>query len=437
MNHYYARRTCWAVVFFSAIVWGNAPLSAEDGMWKPATSAWTLGSPIVTYCGGPTLNDATAKQLVEGGWNLACVGSEAELDVAQRFGLRAEFNAGETISQCSLDDPERRKRLDALVDRVRNHPALYSYAVRDEPSAADFPALAKVVAYLRHRDPKHLAYINLFPCNASNEQLGADGDMTAAYRKYVRGYIDTVHPSLLSYDYYQFSILGDLNQYYLNLGLIREAALQAEIPFLNIVQACVCLPVMRIPDGDEMRCLVYTTLAYGGQGISYYVYHRPWLKGGMALADGTPTPLYHVLKTVNREFTAIAAELQPLRSLAVYHAGMTPPGTRPLPADSPFRFDPPVAPIWQWPMERVRGWLLGFFGPASKGEPTHVVAVNLDCKARGATTLIGPGNLEVFNAADSSWSAVKNNRAVLNLPPGGGKLLRLPVSLEKQGASRE
>ena len=49
--------------------------------------------------------------------------------------------------------------------------------------------------------------------------------------------------------------------------------------------------------GDEMRYLVYTTLAYGAQGISYYVYCHPGHTGGISQPDGTPTPIYHALKT--------------------------------------------------------------------------------------------------------------------------------------------
>jgi len=121
------------------------------------------------------------------------------------------------------------------------------------------------------------------------------------------------------------------------------------LPFLNIVQASCWVPGSaasphspRVPNGDEMGYLVYTTLAYGAQGISYYVYCYPKHEGGIAQADGTPTPLYRALKSLNREFVAIAKELQPLKSLGVSHAGMLPPGTEPLPKDCACTFDPPV-----------------------------------------------------------------------------------------------
>jgi hypothetical protein len=382
--------------------------------------AWTVGTPIVTYWAGPAMTDAVARQMAEGGFNLVWC-TEKTLDVAQRHGLRAQLQDG-LLSPATLDDPARREKLDALIARVRTHPALYSYFITDEPSAAQFPGLGKLVAYLRERDPAHLAYINLFPTYANNQQLGTQGDMVTAYREHLRQYVEIVRPSLISYDHYQFASNGDLDGYFLNLAMIRQASQGAGVPFLNIVQAASWTPVRRVPNGDEMRYLVYTTLAYGAQGISYYVYCAPNHKGGIALADGTPTPIYHALATLNPEFVAIARELQPLASLAVYHAGMKPPGAQPLPEDAPFRLDPPVAPMAYTPPERVRGVLLGYFGEATA--PSHVVVVNLDYKAEAALTLIGPGKLETFDAATGKWSPTGSRQAKLQLPPGGGKLVR-------------
>ena len=61
----------------------------------------------------------------------------------------------------------------------------------------------------------------------------------------------------------------------------------------------------------------YTTLAYGAQGISYYVYQCANHTGGIAGADGTPTGLYEALRGLNREVVSIAPQLQPLRSRGV------------------------------------------------------------------------------------------------------------------------
>jgi hypothetical protein len=408
----------FARTLFSAAV---AVFVATISFAGDTDTSWKICTPVVTYWAGLSLTDAVAQQMAAGGWNLVWCG-EKELDVAQRHGLRAQLQDG-LLTPGTLDNPGQRAKLDALISRVRKHPALYSYFITDEPSAATFPALGQLVAYLRERDPAHLAYINLFPTYASNEQLGTKGDKIAAYKDHLRQYIDVVRPSLLSYDHYQFSKQGDNPDYFLNLMLIRRRALEARVPFLNIVQACTWTPSMRVPGPDELCYLIYTTLAYGGQGISYYVYCCPRHTGGIALADGTPTPLYHALKSLNREFVAIAKELQPLRSLAVYHAGMSPPGSERLPSKAPFRFDPPIAPLAYNPPERVRGFLLGYFGTDDK--PSHVVAVNLDYKAEATVVLTGPGSLAAFDAKSGAWAAASGPHLELRLPPGGGKLARV------------
>ncbi len=412
------QRVLWAAAGVCLIA---GPLPADS---RGEDGGWEVGAPIVTYWAGPAMTDATAIQMAEGGWNVVWC-SEEELDVAQRHGLRGMLQAGGLLSPATLDDPARRAELDALIQRVRNHPAMYCYFITDEPSAPAFPALGKLVAYLHERDPAHMAYINLFPTYANNQQLGTTGDRVTAYREHLRQFIDLVKPELLSYDHYQFATDGDIDGYFLNLAMVRESAQQAGIPLLNIVQACSWHPSRRVPNGDEMRYLVYTTLAYGAQGISYYVYCHPGHTGAIAHADGTPTELYHALKVLNREFVAIAGELQPLRSLAIYHLGMLPQGAVGPPADLPYQLDPAIAPLEYRPNERVRGALLGLFGMAEDpAEATHVLVVNLDYKQPLATTLVGPAPLQPFDATVGRWSGAAQARLPLELPPGGGTLVR-------------
>jgi hypothetical protein len=392
-----------------------------------AAAAWKVGTPIVTYWAGPSMTDATARQMAEGGWNVVWCG-EKELDVVQRHGLRAQLQ-DPLLTPASLEQPAQREKLDALIARVRQHPALYAYFITDEPNAKDFAALGKLAAYLREQDPAHLAYINLFPTYASNEQLGNKGDVTTAYQAHLQQYVEQVKPALISYDHYQFTARGDSAQYFLNLALIRRAAQDAGVPFLNIVQACTWTPAMRVPKGDEMRYLVYTTLAYGAQGISYYVYCCAGHTGAIAHADGSPTPLYRALRDLNREFVAIASQLQPLRSLGVYHAGMLPPGAEPLPKDAAFVLDPPVSPADYKAPEPVKGALLGCFGPVGKKaqspSPTHVLVVNLTYESEAVLGIRGPKRLETFDAGSGQWSRASGQRVELRLPPGGGKLVRV------------
>src|ERR1041385_6313167 len=183
------------IAFFGAFLVSSRPAAAS-------APPWTVGSPIVTYWCGPSMTDAAAKQMADGGWNVVWCG-ENELNLVHRHGLRALLQSS-LLTPASLEDATQREKLDALIARVRQHPAFYAYFITDEPSAAQFPALSKLVAYLRERDPAHLAYINLFPTYANNQQLGTRGDAVTAYEAHLQQFLHFVQPALLSYDHYQF-----------------------------------------------------------------------------------------------------------------------------------------------------------------------------------------------------------------------------------------
>ena len=291
--------------------------------------------------------------------------------------------------------------------------------------------LGKIVAYLRQRDPAHLAYINLYPTYASEAQLqvSADAaerakvgypqdfaglntdDKTALrYREHLRQFIRTVQPDLISYDHYHFLKSSDGTQYFLNLALIRSAALAAKKPFLNIIQACDSPSEgWRGPGEHEVRWLTYTSLAYGAQGIAHFRYDIGFWKD-----PDTPLPLYWAVSQMNREFLAIATELQPLQSLGVYHCGSVPPGGQALPPKSAFVPEPASQEV-----------LLGYFGK-SANRPTHVVVVNLNYKNPASVRLNGPRVMETFHAPTQGWRAEPGGkRVVLDLAAGGGALVRL------------
>lgn len=384
------------------------------GCLAAEAAPWTIGKPIVTYWAGPDMTEATAAQMAEGGYNVVWC-NKTQLDTVHKHGLRAMVHDG-LINPASLDDPARKAELDQLIAAVKDHPAMYAYFIGDEPNAARFPGLGKLFAYLREKDPAHLAYLNLFPTYASNEQLGNSGDVVTAYTEHLRQYVDLVKPGLISYDHYHYTIGGDSKQYFLNLGLIRQAALQAGVPFLNIVQACTWAPdSMRIPHTAEVRWLVNTSLAYGAQGISYYVYCHPGHYGALATADGQPTPLYYGLQPANRDFVAIAEQLQPLVSLGAYHVNDNSLGAEALPPAAPVRV---AAPGSKAPA------LIGYFGPAG-GTPTHVAVVNLDYTAPVVLRVTAPRELSQFVPARGHWRPLHSRAPLVRLPAAGIALLRL------------
>ena len=380
-----------------------------------AAPPWKLDRIIVTFWLPPPVTDEALARVAAEHYTMTWTPADG-LDVAARHGLRAMLQDG-LLTPASLDDPAQKAKLDALIDRVKSHPALEAYFITDEPNAAAFPALGRLVAYLRERDPAHLAYINLFPTYASNAQLGTTGDVVTAYREHLRLYVEIVKPGLISYDHYQLFKNMDTPQYFLNLELVREAALEAGVPFLNIVQAGDGEPVWRFPNADEMRYLIYTTLAYGGRGISYFVYWGSAKYRGIYV-DGKPSELAPALAKLNEEIGALSPELLKLDSLGVYHTEPLPWGGHAVPADSPVQIVGPGE------------FVLGLFGAG--GKVTSFMIANRSHKESAAARLRvaeGVKRLQEFDRASRKWRSYTapgaNGVITVELRPGDGRLFRM------------
>lgn len=395
-----------------------------------AKEVWTLKAPIVTFIPGPPVTDQSAKLMKEGSWNVVWCVNKQELDVAQKYGLKGILY-DDRFSPALMSNPDKAVEFEKLVESVKNHPALDQYFIADEPSTSVFPSIIKMTALVNKHDTSHLAYVNLYPTYCSAEGLGTKGDLVTAYQEYLERYIAEVKPQLLSYDNYQFFVGVDGTQYFLNLELVRKASLKHNIPFINVIQACSWDPNVRVPTGNELRFLTYTSVAYGAQGISHYCYWRyaPEYRGMIVDDNGKPTYLYSAAKYANRDFVAIATELMQTKSLGAYHVGMLPPGTVALPKNAAFRITSSDAEAeYSKPLEvgkPVKGFVLGYFGTKGSREPSHVVVVNLDYNKSVKATLAGPGKLEIFDPATRTWYSTYKSSADLDLVPGGGVLVRV------------
>ena len=415
------------------------PSTARCDRAQPANE-WKQKEFIITYwCPPPATDEALARAAAEG-YNLTWTAPD-KLDVAARHNLRAMLQSP-LLKPEVLDDPAKRAELDALIERVKKHPALEAYYLTDEPGAGAFPALGKLVAYLRERDPAHVAYINLYPTYANEQQLevsaaaadrarvsyptnfagvGTDDKTVLRYREHLKKFVEMVKPELLSYDHYHFlkrkddGRPNDGKQYFLNLALIRLTAQEAGVPFVNIIQAGNGEPFWRVPSAEEMRWLVFTTLAYGGRGISYFTY---WNWRGGLYVDGKPSPLVQPVAALNREMAKLGPALLSLDSLAVYQTAPLPYGTEAIPANAPVQ----VAGAGQF--------VLGLFGKA--GAPSAFMIVNRDYEAMAEAVLTVelPGSrLQELDRRTGGWvNAARLGRDRVfktQLAPGDGRLFRL------------
>lgn len=403
---------------------------------KAAANTWKQKQFIITCWMPPPATDENLSTFSAEHYNVTWA-SVKELDLVAKHGLRAMLRNG-LLRPKVLDDPARLAKLDALIEKVKHHPALEAYFITDEPGAGAFAGLGKLVAYLKQRDPEHLAYINLFPTYATEKQLGVSADAAErakvglptnfegvgvsdktvlAYREHVKQFIEIVKPDLISYDHYHFLKTGDGKQYFLNLALIRQAALEANRPFLNIIQGSNGVKSWRLPIPTEMRWLIYTTLAYGGRGISYFTYWGPKRFGGL-YRDGKPGPLAKVVAALNAEVAKMGPVLLTLDSVGVYHTAPLPYGTEAVPVDAPVQ------------IFGAGEFVLGLFAQAGKTMGFMIVNRNYEKPADAVLKVTIPGqSIEELDRKTGKWSAgpsIDSDRTVhVKLGSGDGRLFRV------------
>jgi hypothetical protein len=376
---------------------------------------------IITFWCGPPLaefTDERAAEIAAAGFTVVgapCEGpidAEANrraLEVAQRHGLRM-WVSDRRIGRHTTASPGWESRVDAAVAAYRSFPAFDGFFVLDEPRAEEFEAIAPVVARLHSADPARLAYINLLP-----DWAVAKNPRAPAYEEYVDGFIDSVHPRLLSYDYYPFLADGDRPSFFDNLAAMRAEAARHRLPFMLIVQA---MPhgSYRDPTEAEISWQVFHALAFGAQGISYFAY---WTPVQVACADkmnfhhgliehGKPTRHYFEAMRLNRKVAALAAALAGFDSVAV--------------ADStgemaaPF----PIGPIGAIEGGRITaGLFAGGHGTAA------VLLVNRDYRHGSTVRLLlrdAAPMPERFDVATGRWAPLTT--LTLTFAPGDAELLR-------------
>ena len=202
-----------------------------------------------------------------------------------------------------------------VADRNAEGPACWGYMLRDEPNAKDFAALRETVDQVRAAHPGKLAYINLYPNYANQQQLG-----TETYDEHVARFVEEVGVDVLSMDHYPImKPNGDSRaSYCANLEVMRKYAQQRGIPFWNFFNT---MPFGSHFDPTEadLRWQVFTSLAYGARGVLYFCYWTPgggeFPKGGAIItAEGRKTRHYEQAKRINAAVKALGPTLMELTS---------------------------------------------------------------------------------------------------------------------------
>ena len=347
-------------------------------------------------------------------WGVTDEDNRKMLDYCQQVGIKAVIHAG--LPHAIGGSADAKAKIDAVVAKFADHPALFGYHIVDEPSAAAFDGLAEVVAYLKEKDPKHPGFINLLPTYARNfpGSLGTD-----TYEEHVRQFADKVKPFVISYDHYHFTNEGDRPDFFENLETVRKVALEKKIPFWNIVLLTEHHAYRHLTE-PELRFEAMQTLAFGARGLLWFTYWDPtgppnpgeW-KHAMINPDGSRDTHYDMAKAINADVKAIGDALGQCDSTAVFHHGEG--GTIKMTTS-------PIVP--------TGGKLtVGLFKHRADGKTLAMIANRDYREAADTTAVVQPTNaaVEQFDPATKAWSpAAHRERGVIpvSLPPGGGVLLR-------------
>lgn len=217
------------------------------------------------------------------------------LSSARKAGMKLWYNCAGQETDYTI------QRLRALL-ASGDADALEAVYLKDEPTIDDFGWLKEMSDAVKADLGENAlpVFSNLLPTYAPQGVIGSD------YRAYVQGYVDTVKPDRLMFDYYPYQgQKGDsLANYAANIAVAGEVAAKAGIDLYSFIQASMQGTALREPTIEELRAEINLNLALGVKGIAYFLaceHYEGWEYSSMIDAKGQTTPLYDKVKQINTE----------------------------------------------------------------------------------------------------------------------------------------
>lgn len=261
--------------------------------------------------------------------------NEDFLDACERFGIGViakNYSGLPTYGWTNIDRTENCPWLTFSPEDFNDHPAVWGNDLMDEPAADSFPYLAEMMKSYYGKTDGKLAYINLYPAYANEEQLGTTADWFAfskeyqrinSYQKHVNAYIEAIDSDYISVDIYPLRMKIDKTSgkpykytemtWLKNLDILATACRNTNRDLWVITQATGeyfdgSHGVSRIPNEDEIRWQVYAALSFGAKAIIHACYQQGWWYEGshMINSAGERTPTYYYVQAVNQEIRALS-----------------------------------------------------------------------------------------------------------------------------------
>lgn len=327
-----------------------APYSNVFSSTAPASGSTILDEPIMPILGwagpsGEMIRDDVMKGMADSGFNLSLSSTGADkaieaLDIAYRNKVRLVLQLREYhVDDDFVFDDAKKNTIKEIVMRIKDHPGLYGYHLRDEPRFFLLDKIAEVYDFIRSLDPYHLCYVNHNP-PISQDGLGA-GSVELFWKEFIR----KTKPQILSYDHYPLQIGSDDQikelgpgapnvfgkivvkpDYFEALDIVRNFSNFYNIP-MWVFTLSVKVGAHPSPTEGHMRFQLMCNLAYGARGLQCFTYAY---SEAMVRKNGSTTPEWEIARRINNDVHILWKKMKDLRSIAVYHTGPLWSGTRSL-----------------------------------------------------------------------------------------------------------
>ena len=189
-----------------------------------------------------------------------------------------------------------------------NHPALWGFYVIDEIYGYDeFHWISPYVNDIQTFNSNLLCFAN-FPYACSPVNISTYGQL-------IQHYIDTIHPNILSFDYYPFPYSPDKMDLFYHLDIMSRKSVENNIPFVYVLSSVKYENGwIELPKYVSSYCM-YAGLCYGAKGLGH------WNSGKYPSTFVTEHKEF--IKNLNKKILDNEDILLSLQFKSIYHKNFT------------------------------------------------------------------------------------------------------------------
>ena len=391
-----------------------------------------------------------------GGYRDAIFRRTSRAGLPWHFYIMRKRKGQSKASDLSLTDKEK-----AEAHRLYNNfPGCTGWELWGEPRRRAFKTIAPAMDWFRRTFPDMLVYSALYSAGANPGKYydSPKDPKTGKYvkppipythKEYLQEYVTVCRPDVLLTTIYPFIDVEICDaeswisaRFFLSLANYRRQGLKTGIPYWTCVQV-FAIPNSKYyyPSESDVRMQVFSSLAYGFTGLSYFLYQSPIWPQGLLDGDGLETPIFRSVTRLNKEVASLGRALRFLTSTDVrfapgrhycprpipngeYIANLLPEGARAFEPSAGAAYG--ITDFRAHGIDSTRNGLIGFFRDDDGGK--YIMAVNLRrCRGVSADEMKARVTVTFEPSVKSVWRLPRTTGQVEEVPITGGTLeLTLP-----------